>query len=184
MRIATLIVVGALACGPVGCRVLHAPKAVTMDQKMLEQLDASRPVAVEPQAIGQPAAPSSAASPAAPAQAAAPGGEGGEVLCAHCAAALRTGAAPAASPTPASAPAPAPAPVAASAEASKPAAAPRGTTPAPSPRTHTVQKGETLQKISQQYYGTTRRWMQIYEANRTTLSHPDRITVGMKLVIP
>jgi len=49
---------------------------------------------------------------------------------------------------------------------------------------YTVQKGDTLQKISQKYFGTTRRWMKIYEANKDTLKAPDKIYVGQVLNIP
>ena len=47
-----------------------------------------------------------------------------------------------------------------------------------------VQKGETLQKISQNIYGTTKNWKKIYEANKNTLKNPDRIRPGQKLAIP
>ena len=49
---------------------------------------------------------------------------------------------------------------------------------------YTVQKGDTLQKISQKYFGTTKRWMKIYEANKDTLKGPDKIYVGQVLNIP
>lgn len=51
-------------------------------------------------------------------------------------------------------------------------------------RTHTVRSGETLQKISMKYYGTTKNWQKIYRANQKTLKDPDKLQVGMKLVIP
>lgn len=52
-------------------------------------------------------------------------------------------------------------------------------------RTHTVTKGETLQTISQKYYGTTKNWRKIFNANRDRLPKgPDDISVGMKLKIP
>lgn len=51
-------------------------------------------------------------------------------------------------------------------------------------RTHVVRKGETLQKISQQYYGTTTRWRRLFEANRDQLADPNLIQVGMRLRIP
>lgn len=53
-----------------------------------------------------------------------------------------------------------------------------------SARTYTVKKGDTLQKISQRFYGTTKKWRQIYEANRGVLKDPDKLTVGTKLTIP
>jgi len=57
--------------------------------------------------------------------------------------------------------------------------------PTRSERVYVVRKGDTLQKISQRFYGTTRNWRRIYEANRTTLTNgPDKIQVGMRLVIP
>ncbi|MFH1458115.1 MAG: LysM peptidoglycan-binding domain-containing protein [Candidatus Omnitrophota bacterium] len=49
---------------------------------------------------------------------------------------------------------------------------------------YTVQKGDTLQKISQKYFGTTKKWQKIYEANTNTLKGPDKIYVGQVLDIP
>ena len=49
---------------------------------------------------------------------------------------------------------------------------------------YTVQKNDTLQKISNKFYGTTKRWTRIYEANKDTLSGPNRIYVGQVLNIP
>ena len=52
-------------------------------------------------------------------------------------------------------------------------------------RTYVVKSGDTLQRISQEFYGTTRKWRAIYEANRGTLKKgPDVLQVGMKLDIP
>ncbi|MBU3911998.1 MAG: LysM peptidoglycan-binding domain-containing protein [Candidatus Omnitrophica bacterium] len=51
-------------------------------------------------------------------------------------------------------------------------------------RTYVVEKGDTLQKISEKMYGTTKRWKKIYEANKDALKSPDMIKVGQKLVIP
>ncbi|MFC1666240.1 LysM peptidoglycan-binding domain-containing protein [Candidatus Omnitrophota bacterium] len=47
-----------------------------------------------------------------------------------------------------------------------------------------VKKGDTLQKISQAVYGTTKKWNKIYEANKDVLKNPDSINPGQKLVIP
>jgi LysM repeat protein len=49
---------------------------------------------------------------------------------------------------------------------------------------YVVQKGDTLQKISEKIFGTTQKWKSIYEANRNILKSPDRIRAGQKLVIP
>lgn len=49
---------------------------------------------------------------------------------------------------------------------------------------YTVQKTDTLQKISQKFYGTTKKWKRIYEANKNILRGPDNIYVGQILDIP
>lgn len=54
----------------------------------------------------------------------------------------------------------------------------------PAPRIHVVEKGQTLSQISQQYYGTSRQWQKILNANRDTLPDPNRLTPGLKLIIP
>ena len=55
---------------------------------------------------------------------------------------------------------------------------------APQMQKYTVQKGDTLQKISKRFYNTTRRWMKIYDANKDVLSGPDKVYPGMTLNIP
>jgi nucleoid-associated protein YgaU len=49
---------------------------------------------------------------------------------------------------------------------------------------YTVEKNDTLQKISQKFYGTTKKWGKIYEANKDTLKTPDRVYPGRTLNIP
>jgi nucleoid-associated protein YgaU len=52
-------------------------------------------------------------------------------------------------------------------------------------RSYTVKKGDTLQEISQKYYGTTTNWRRIYKANEKKIgTNPDKLTEGMKLNIP
>jgi len=51
-------------------------------------------------------------------------------------------------------------------------------------RTYKVQAGDTLSKISRQFYGDANQYMRIFEANRNQLSDPNRIQVGQELVIP
>lgn len=51
-------------------------------------------------------------------------------------------------------------------------------------RSYTVRRGDTLGKISFRFYGTSRRYMDIYDANRDKLSSPSSIEVGQVLVIP
>lgn len=50
--------------------------------------------------------------------------------------------------------------------------------------TYTVEKGDTLEKISEKFYGTTRKWRRIYEANQDVLRSPNRVYPGQKLTIP
>ncbi|HUQ95467.1 MAG TPA: LysM peptidoglycan-binding domain-containing protein [Bryobacteraceae bacterium] len=51
-------------------------------------------------------------------------------------------------------------------------------------QTYTVKSGDTLSKISKQYYGDANQYMKIFEANRDQLSDPNKIQVGQKLNIP
>ncbi|HUF03403.1 MAG TPA: LysM peptidoglycan-binding domain-containing protein [Aridibacter sp.] len=51
-------------------------------------------------------------------------------------------------------------------------------------RTYVVQPGDTLGKISIRFYGTSSRYMEIYNANRDKLSSPGSLTVGQELRIP
>jgi LysM repeat protein len=50
--------------------------------------------------------------------------------------------------------------------------------------TYTVQAGDTLSKISREYYGNDNEYMRIFYANRDKLKDPDKIQVGQTLVIP
>jgi nucleoid-associated protein YgaU len=50
--------------------------------------------------------------------------------------------------------------------------------------TYTVQKGDTLSKISKQYYGDPNMYNRIFEANRDQLKDPDKIFPGQVLKIP
>jgi nucleoid-associated protein YgaU len=49
---------------------------------------------------------------------------------------------------------------------------------------YTVKKNDTLQKISKQFYGTTKGWNKIYQANKDRLKAPDKIYIGQVLNIP
>jgi nucleoid-associated protein YgaU len=51
-------------------------------------------------------------------------------------------------------------------------------------RIHIVQKGDTLSSISAKYYGSARQWRKILAANRDNLPDPNRLTPGVKLIIP
>ncbi len=58
------------------------------------------------------------------------------------------------------------------------------TTGGQSTRRYTVQSGDSLSKISKQFYGSPGQYMKIFEANRNILSDPDKIKPGQELVIP
>jgi len=52
------------------------------------------------------------------------------------------------------------------------------------PRFHVVQKGETLSKISEMYYGNEKFWKVIYQANADLIKNPNVLQFGWKLRIP
>ena len=54
----------------------------------------------------------------------------------------------------------------------------------PASRTYTVRSGDSLSKISEDYYHTSADWRWIYEANRSKISDPNEIYVGERLTIP
>ena len=51
-------------------------------------------------------------------------------------------------------------------------------------QSYTVKAGDTLSKISKQFYGDSNEYMRIFYANRETLNDPDKIQVGQELKIP
>ena len=71
--------------------------------------------------------------------------------------------------------------VSAAAQAASKAEAPREAAQA---ATYTVQKGDTLSKISKQFYGDAGQYMKIFSANSDQLSDPNKIQVGQVLKIP
>jgi nucleoid-associated protein YgaU len=52
------------------------------------------------------------------------------------------------------------------------------------PKIHVVSKGETLSTISAKYYGSTNKWLKIFEANRSLLKDANKLRPGIKLIIP
>jgi len=62
--------------------------------------------------------------------------------------------------------------------------APQETAKVMTMKKYTVLKGDTLQKISKKFYGTTRRWNEIYKANQAVLKAPDNIYPGQVIEIP
>ena len=56
--------------------------------------------------------------------------------------------------------------------------------PAPQAKFYTVQSGDSLSKISKQYYGDPMKYNNIFEANKPMLKDPDKIYPGQVLRIP
>ncbi len=56
--------------------------------------------------------------------------------------------------------------------------------PEPEATFYTVQKGDSLSKISKEVYGDPMKYNSIFEANKPMLEHPDKIYPGQKLRIP
>jgi len=51
-------------------------------------------------------------------------------------------------------------------------------------RTYKVKAGDTLSKISKEFYGSPNEYMKIFDANKDQLTNPDNIRVGQELKIP
>jgi len=49
---------------------------------------------------------------------------------------------------------------------------------------YTVSKSDTLQKISYKFYGTTKKWKKIYDANKDVIKNSDKVYPGTKIRIP
>jgi len=64
------------------------------------------------------------------------------------------------------------------------AAAGAGSATTTAARTYVVKAGDSLSKISKEFYGNANQYMKIFEANKDQLSDPDKIKPGMQLNIP
>lgn len=60
----------------------------------------------------------------------------------------------------------------------------RDASTAPTAKTHTVVKGDTLWALAAKYYGSGAQYTKIYEANTDIISNPNAIKVGQVLTIP
>lgn len=69
-------------------------------------------------------------------------------------------------------------------DSSMPQPATKTTPVAPGAQSYTVAAGDTLSKISKQFYGDANKYMKIFEANRDTLPDPNMIKPGQVLKIP
>ena len=52
------------------------------------------------------------------------------------------------------------------------------------PRFHMVTKNDTLYGIARMYYNDEKRWRDVWDANRSTLTDPNKIYVGQRLAVP
>ena len=50
--------------------------------------------------------------------------------------------------------------------------------------THVIQSGETLSDIAEDYLGSPHQWLVLWNANKSRISNPDRLKVGVSIVIP
>lgn len=61
----------------------------------------------------------------------------------------------------------------------------RPAAPPPTPeKTYTVASGDNLSKIAKKFYGDSKLWRKIFEANKDTIENPDLIYPGQVLKIP
>jgi nucleoid-associated protein YgaU len=49
---------------------------------------------------------------------------------------------------------------------------------------YTIKAGDTLSKISKQYYGNANQYMKIAEANKELIKDPNKIQIGWVITIP
>lgn len=54
----------------------------------------------------------------------------------------------------------------------------------PAARFHRIVDGETLRDISARYFGTPDRYMELFQANRGVLPHPDVLPLGARIRVP
>ncbi len=52
------------------------------------------------------------------------------------------------------------------------------------PRSHTVEAGDTLFSLSRKYYDSPDRWKDILKANKKSVDDPGKLQLGQKLTIP
>lgn len=64
------------------------------------------------------------------------------------------------------------------------AAAAGGGPSTPAVRIYTVQAGDSLSKISKEFYGDANKYMTIFNANKDKISDPDKVKIGTELIIP
>ena len=63
-------------------------------------------------------------------------------------------------------------------------AAPSAPVATASTQYYTIEKGDTLSKIAQRYYGDPQKYKELFDANREVIQDPDKIYPGQKIRIP
>lgn len=51
-------------------------------------------------------------------------------------------------------------------------------------KTYVVKKGDTLSAISRRMYGNSSRYKDIWNANKSRIKDPNKLTIGQRLIIP
>lgn len=64
------------------------------------------------------------------------------------------------------------------------ATTPSPSIPAATPRTYRVAEGDSLSSIASSFYGDPGLWNKLAAANRDRLPNPDRMRVGLLLIVP
>ncbi len=49
---------------------------------------------------------------------------------------------------------------------------------------YTVRKGDTFYSLARRFYSDQARWRDIWETNKNRVPDPDKLSVGVKLIIP
>lgn len=55
---------------------------------------------------------------------------------------------------------------------------------APATTYYTIEKGDTLSKVAQRFYGDPQKYHDLFDANREVIQDPDKIYPGQKIRIP
>ena len=61
---------------------------------------------------------------------------------------------------------------------------PSGTEAVAAERMYTIRKGDTLIGLARRYYQDQRKWKDIWQANRDTISNPNVIKPGLEIRLP
>ena len=51
-------------------------------------------------------------------------------------------------------------------------------------KTYVTEKGDSLSSIARKFYGDSKAWKKIYQANKDVIPNPDKLPVGITITIP